>query len=189
MEGQDLATRVENLFASIRHPGTGEPYTNAEVARMSAGGITEEDVGGIRSGAIPTRPWDRPPRLRLSSACRPPTSWTGARGAGSGPGDARCYLRRDGRSDTQRERPPAGEGEADRAWDSAGIRGQGSAIKRLVRSAVAVGKAAAYPASVTTWTATRPVVALRTSTRPCRGKLAIALRRFFGFLLSHNLAS
>ena len=52
-EGQDLAARVESLFATIRHPRTGEPYTNAEVARMSVGGITEEDVGRIRSGTVP----------------------------------------------------------------------------------------------------------------------------------------
>ena len=32
VEGQDLAARVESLFATIRHPGTGEPYANAEVA-------------------------------------------------------------------------------------------------------------------------------------------------------------
>jgi hypothetical protein len=35
------------------NPGTSEPYTNAEVAHMSAGGLTEEEVQGIRSGAIP----------------------------------------------------------------------------------------------------------------------------------------
>jgi hypothetical protein len=37
----------------VRSPKTGEPYTNAEVARMSAGALTEEEVEGIRSGAIP----------------------------------------------------------------------------------------------------------------------------------------
>jgi transcriptional regulator with XRE-family HTH domain len=52
VEGQDLAARVESLFATIRHPGTGESYTNADVARMSAGVLTEEDVGGIRFGAV-----------------------------------------------------------------------------------------------------------------------------------------
>jgi transcriptional regulator with XRE-family HTH domain len=34
-EGRDLAGRVGHLFGAIRHPGTGEPYTDAEVARMS----------------------------------------------------------------------------------------------------------------------------------------------------------
>ena len=52
-EGQDLAGRVEHLFANIRHPGTGEPYTDADVARMSAGVLTEEEVEGIRTGKIP----------------------------------------------------------------------------------------------------------------------------------------
>jgi transcriptional regulator with XRE-family HTH domain len=51
-EGQNLAGRVQHLFDAVRHPKTGEPYTNAEVARMSAGGLTEEEVEGIRTGAI-----------------------------------------------------------------------------------------------------------------------------------------
>ena len=52
-EGQDLAGRVGHLFETIVHPGTGEPYTDAEVARMSAGVLTEEEVEGIRTGANP----------------------------------------------------------------------------------------------------------------------------------------
>jgi transcriptional regulator with XRE-family HTH domain len=51
-EARDLAERVGHLFAAIRHPGTGEPYTNADVVRMSAGMLTEEEVEGIRAGAI-----------------------------------------------------------------------------------------------------------------------------------------
>jgi transcriptional regulator with XRE-family HTH domain len=51
-EGQSVAGRVEHLFGAVRHPKTGEPYTNAEVARMSAGGITEEEVEGMRTGKI-----------------------------------------------------------------------------------------------------------------------------------------
>ena len=51
-EGQDLAARVGHLFETVVHPRTGKPYTYAEVARMSAGGLTEEEVEGIRSGAI-----------------------------------------------------------------------------------------------------------------------------------------
>jgi transcriptional regulator with XRE-family HTH domain len=51
-EGGDLARRVGHLFEVVRHPRTGEPYTNAEVARMSVGGLTEEEVEGIRSGTI-----------------------------------------------------------------------------------------------------------------------------------------
>jgi transcriptional regulator with XRE-family HTH domain len=52
-EGRDLASRVESLFANIRHPKTGEPYTDADVARMSAGVLTEEEVEGIRTGKVP----------------------------------------------------------------------------------------------------------------------------------------
>jgi transcriptional regulator with XRE-family HTH domain len=51
-EGQDLAARVGHLFGPIVHPRMGGPYTNAEVARMSAGGLTEEEVEGIRSGRL-----------------------------------------------------------------------------------------------------------------------------------------
>ena len=40
-EGQDLAGRVGHLFKIIVHPGTGVPYTDAAVARMSAGVLTE----------------------------------------------------------------------------------------------------------------------------------------------------
>jgi transcriptional regulator with XRE-family HTH domain len=52
-EGQDLASRVGHLFETIRHPATGEPYTDADVARMSAGGLMEEEVEGMRTGTIP----------------------------------------------------------------------------------------------------------------------------------------
>jgi transcriptional regulator with XRE-family HTH domain len=52
VEGQDLAARVGHLFETVVHPKTGAPYTNAEVARMSAGGLTEEEVEGIRTGTI-----------------------------------------------------------------------------------------------------------------------------------------
>jgi transcriptional regulator with XRE-family HTH domain len=51
-EDQDLASRVGLLFETVRHPATGEPYTDAEVARMSAGVLTEDDVEGIRTGKI-----------------------------------------------------------------------------------------------------------------------------------------
>src|SRR5215208_5238026 len=51
-EGRDLAARVKHLFDTVVHPGTGEPYTNADAARMSAGVLTEEEVEEMRSGAI-----------------------------------------------------------------------------------------------------------------------------------------
>jgi hypothetical protein len=47
-----LAGRVEHLFEAIRNPSTGKSYTNAEVARMTLGDLSEEDVKGIRTGAI-----------------------------------------------------------------------------------------------------------------------------------------
>jgi transcriptional regulator with XRE-family HTH domain len=53
VEGRNLAARLDRLFETIRHPRTGEPYTNAEVARMSVGSLTEEEVEGMRTGAIP----------------------------------------------------------------------------------------------------------------------------------------
>jgi transcriptional regulator with XRE-family HTH domain len=51
-KGQHLAGRVGHLFETIVHPGTGESYTNAEVARMSAGNLTEGEVEDIRTGDI-----------------------------------------------------------------------------------------------------------------------------------------
>jgi len=51
-EGGGLPGRVEHLFEVVKNPKTGESYTNAEVARMSAGEITEEEVEGIRTGKI-----------------------------------------------------------------------------------------------------------------------------------------
>jgi transcriptional regulator with XRE-family HTH domain len=45
-----LAGRVEHLFEAIRNPSTGKRYTNAEVARMTFGDLSEEDVENIRSG-------------------------------------------------------------------------------------------------------------------------------------------
>ena len=51
-EGKGIAGRIEHLFGVVKNPKTGESYTNAEVARMSAGEISEEEVEGIRSGKI-----------------------------------------------------------------------------------------------------------------------------------------
>jgi transcriptional regulator with XRE-family HTH domain len=51
-EGRGIPGRVEHLFEVVKNPKTGEPYTNAEVARMSAGVITLEDVEEIRTGRI-----------------------------------------------------------------------------------------------------------------------------------------
>jgi transcriptional regulator with XRE-family HTH domain len=51
-DGRGLTGRVEHLFDAVRNPSTGEPYTNAEVARMTLGDLSEEDVEGIRTGAL-----------------------------------------------------------------------------------------------------------------------------------------
>ena len=51
-EGRSIAARVEHLFDVVRSPKTGDPYTNAEVVSMSFGDLAEEDVEGIRTGAI-----------------------------------------------------------------------------------------------------------------------------------------
>jgi transcriptional regulator with XRE-family HTH domain len=50
--GRGIAGRVERLFDAVRNPKTGEPYANAEVARMTLGDLSEEDVKGIGTGAI-----------------------------------------------------------------------------------------------------------------------------------------
>jgi hypothetical protein len=47
-----ISGRLEYLFETVRNPKTGEPYTNAEVARMTLGDLTEEEVEDIKSGAI-----------------------------------------------------------------------------------------------------------------------------------------
>src|ERR671921_2082831 len=51
-EWRGVAGRLEHLFEVGRNPKTGEPYTNAEVARMTLGDLSEEDVERIRTGAI-----------------------------------------------------------------------------------------------------------------------------------------
>ncbi len=50
--GDELAARVEHLFQAVRNPKSGESYTDSEIARMSAGDLSENDVGGIRTGRI-----------------------------------------------------------------------------------------------------------------------------------------
>jgi transcriptional regulator with XRE-family HTH domain len=51
-EDHGIAGRVRHLFDAVRNPKTGVPYTNAEVARMTLGDLSEEDVEGIRTGSI-----------------------------------------------------------------------------------------------------------------------------------------
>jgi transcriptional regulator with XRE-family HTH domain len=51
-ESRGLAGMLEHLFEVVRNPKTGEPYTNAEVARMTLGDLSEENVERIRTGAV-----------------------------------------------------------------------------------------------------------------------------------------
>jgi len=50
--GPGMARRLEYLFETVVDEKKGQPYTNAEVAKMSLGGITEEEVARVRSGEI-----------------------------------------------------------------------------------------------------------------------------------------
>jgi hypothetical protein len=47
-----VAGRLEHLFEVVSNPKTGKSYTNAEVARMTLGDLSEEDVEKLRSGAV-----------------------------------------------------------------------------------------------------------------------------------------
>ena len=51
-DSRSVAGRLEHLFEVVSNSKTGEPYTNAEVARMTLGDLSEEDVEGMRTGAI-----------------------------------------------------------------------------------------------------------------------------------------
>ncbi|MDQ3766574.1 MAG: helix-turn-helix domain-containing protein, partial [Actinomycetota bacterium] len=48
--GTPFTERLDRLFEAIFDEKRGRLYTNADVARMSAGGISEERIAGIRSG-------------------------------------------------------------------------------------------------------------------------------------------
>ena len=47
-----VAGRLEHLFEVVRNPKTGQHYINGEVARMTLGDLSQEDVEKIRTGAI-----------------------------------------------------------------------------------------------------------------------------------------
>jgi transcriptional regulator with XRE-family HTH domain len=51
-DSRDVAGRLQHLFEVVRNPKTGEPYTNAEVSRMTLGDLSEEEVERIRTGAV-----------------------------------------------------------------------------------------------------------------------------------------
>ncbi len=50
--GPSLAERLNLLFDLTRHPKTGKPYTNAQIAQMSLGHLDEEEVEGLRGGRL-----------------------------------------------------------------------------------------------------------------------------------------
>jgi transcriptional regulator with XRE-family HTH domain len=49
---RDIAGRLNHLFEVVKNERTGEPYSSADVARMSLGDLTEDEVEGIRTGTI-----------------------------------------------------------------------------------------------------------------------------------------
>jgi transcriptional regulator with XRE-family HTH domain len=83
-ESRDVAGRVEHLFDAIRNPKTGEPYTNAEVARMSVGDLTEEEIEGIRTGTISDPEAGSGSRCRLWRGALLPRGPQGAAASGRG---------------------------------------------------------------------------------------------------------
>jgi hypothetical protein len=76
-ESRCVAGRLEHVYEVIRNPKTGEPYTNAEVARMTLGDLTEEEVE--RKGPAPsaTRVWARSQRWLASWVWNLLISWIG----------------------------------------------------------------------------------------------------------------
>ena len=48
----DIAGRVNHLFEIVKNERTGEPYSSADVARISLGDLAEEEVEGIRTGKL-----------------------------------------------------------------------------------------------------------------------------------------
>ncbi len=122
-EGQDLAGRVGHLFDTIVHPGTGDPYTNADVARMSAGTLTEDEVEGIRTGAIPDPTVGQVAALAAVFGVAP--SYLVDRGTEplDLDGEVMDALSDETASHTQGERPLAGARETDRPRHSEAVRG------------------------------------------------------------------
>ena len=51
-QSRGVAGRLEHLLEVVRNPKTSKPYTNAEVARMTLGDLSEEDVQRVRTGAV-----------------------------------------------------------------------------------------------------------------------------------------
>jgi transcriptional regulator with XRE-family HTH domain len=54
-----ISQKTNRLFETVVNDSTVRPYTNAEVARMSLGDLTEEEVENIRTGATPNPSVDK----------------------------------------------------------------------------------------------------------------------------------
>jgi hypothetical protein len=108
---EGLAGRVGRLFDMIEDPKTGETYTNAKVARMSLGDLTEEDVEGLRSGSVTDSPLEPParPGEGLRRGALLPRGWH--RGGAHRWGDCPGLERQHDPGDHTRLRPPAGRRE------------------------------------------------------------------------------
>ena len=50
--GRDVAGRLNHLFQIVKNERTGEPYSSADVARMSLGDLTEDQIEEIRTGTL-----------------------------------------------------------------------------------------------------------------------------------------
>ncbi len=51
-EGEGIAAKVVYLMNDLGHETTGKAYTDAEVARLSLGDLSEQDVADIRTGKV-----------------------------------------------------------------------------------------------------------------------------------------
>jgi transcriptional regulator with XRE-family HTH domain len=56
---EGVAEKINHLFEVIKEGRNGTSYTNAEVARMSLGDLTEKDVEDLRAGRVPNPPVDQ----------------------------------------------------------------------------------------------------------------------------------
>jgi transcriptional regulator with XRE-family HTH domain len=120
LDRHGIAGRLEHLYKTIRNPTTGEPYTNAEVVRMSAGDLGEEDVEGIRTGEIPDPTVSQV--AVLASVFGVPPSYLLDRGREPTVLDEEVLeALADGWLHTQGELPPATEGEETHPWDNKAV--------------------------------------------------------------------
>jgi len=55
--GEPLAALLKRLFELRRNEETGEPFTNREIAHLSGGAVSEEDLRDMRSGRLENPTW------------------------------------------------------------------------------------------------------------------------------------